>query len=82
MVVNQFTRNRRSIALFIRHLRRFALGVKKFAVRSLDRIDNNKGYYKANCRWATYKEQNNNKTHGFLKRKRSNNGKFIQAVIK
>jgi hypothetical protein len=28
---------------------------------SLDRIDNNKGYYKENCRWATAKEQNLNK---------------------
>jgi hypothetical protein len=28
---------------------------------SLDRIDNNKGYYKDNCRWATRQEQNNNK---------------------
>lgn len=28
---------------------------------SLDRINNNKGYYKKNCRWATYKEQANNR---------------------
>lgn len=28
---------------------------------SLDRIDNNKGYYKDNCRWATMKEQGNNR---------------------
>lgn len=28
---------------------------------SLDRIDGSKGYYKENCRWATPKEQHNNK---------------------
>lgn len=27
----------------------------------LERIDNNKGYYKENCKWATRKEQNRNK---------------------
>lgn len=29
--------------------------------KTLDRIDNSKGYYKENCRWATSKEQLNNK---------------------
>ncbi len=28
---------------------------------TLDRIDGDKGYYKENCRWATMKEQQNNK---------------------
>lgn len=29
--------------------------------KTLDRVDNSKGYYKENCRWATTKEQQNNK---------------------
>ena len=28
--------------------------------KTLDRIDNSKGYFKENCRWATHKEQQNN----------------------
>ena len=29
--------------------------------KTLDRIKNDKGYYKKNCRWATSREQNNNR---------------------
>lgn len=29
---------------------------------TLDRIDNNLGYYKANCRWATSSQQNKNRS--------------------
>lgn len=41
------------------------MGMKPSAKHSIDRIDNNKGYYKENCRWATNKQQSRNKRDNF-----------------
>ena len=37
------------------------MGNKPSLAHSLDRIDNSKGYFPDNCRWATSTEQNNNR---------------------
>ena len=42
------------------------MGERPEGKNSIDRIDNNKGYFPGNCRWATNKEQCRNKSNNFL----------------
>lgn len=37
------------------------MGMRPDKKSSIDRIDNNKGYYKENCKWSTRSDQNRNK---------------------
>lgn len=37
------------------------MGTRPSKNHSIDRIDNDKGYFKENCKWATWKEQSRNK---------------------
>lgn len=39
------------------------MGLKPTPRHTLDRIDPDKGYYKENCRWATFAEQHNHRYH-------------------
>ena len=42
------------------------MGNRPTPEHSLDRINNNKGYNKNNCRWATSKQQHSNKRNNIL----------------
>lgn len=39
------------------------MGFKPYKKATLDRVDNNKGYYKENCRWVDFSVQNNNRSN-------------------
>lgn len=42
------------------------MGLRPGKAFTLERVNNNKGYCKENCRWATRKEQNNNRRNTII----------------
>lgn len=53
---------------------------------TLDRIDNNMGYNKENCRWATHSQQQQNKLPNYINKNKGlagvfeSNGKFCARI--
>lgn len=54
------------------------MGRRPTNIHTIDRIDNSKGYFKENCRWATMKEQNANRS---LTRNMSLNGESNPIAV-
>lgn len=57
------------------------MGQRPSKKHSIDRIDNNKGYYKDNCRWATSKEQNRNKRNTMKLILNLQTGVFYDTIV-
>lgn len=55
------------------------MGDLPFYEAQIDRIDNEKGYYKENCRWVTCKENSRNRRS--TKRHKTHDGNLVQAEL-
>lgn len=56
------------------------MGVKPIGL-TIERIDNDKGYYKENCRWATVKEQRLNQSTTFIVNFNKKNIPLLEAYV-